>query len=133
MKPVREKGTFRLETEMRKEMWASHQITAFQVLGKEKALTGFPPTLVWFYLINWMYCPWMVFSDVGCIMRSRSSLPVYIIARIALGVSRHCATLCDIVRQVSGAIRARQETTGYLAGVISIPFKTNCSVTGENH
>lgn len=65
MKPVRGKGTHRLKTEMRKEMWASHQITAFQVLGKEKALTGFPPTLVWFYLINWMYCPWMVFSDAG--------------------------------------------------------------------
>ena len=65
MTPVRGKGTHRLKTEMRKEMWASHQITAFQVLGKEKALTGFPPTLVWFYLINWMYCPWMVFSDAG--------------------------------------------------------------------
>ena len=65
MKPVREKGTFRLETEMRKEMWASHRITAFLNLGKEKALTVFPPTLVWFYLINRMYCPWMVFSDAG--------------------------------------------------------------------
>ena len=31
MKPVRGKGTHRLKTEMRKEMWASHQITAFQV------------------------------------------------------------------------------------------------------
>ena len=48
MKPVRGKGTHRLKTEMRKEMWASHQITAFQVLGKEKTLTGFLPTLVWF-------------------------------------------------------------------------------------
>ena len=114
-------------------MWESHQITTFLDLGKEKALTVFPPTLVWFYLVNRISCPWVIFSDVGRIMRSHSSLPVYIIARIALGVSRHCATLCDIVRQVSGAIRARQETTGYLAGVISIPFKANCSVTGENH
>ena len=40
-------------------------ITAFQVLGKEKALTGIPPTLVWVYLIIRMYCPWMVFSDAG--------------------------------------------------------------------
>lgn len=44
-------------------MWESHRITAFQVLGKEKALTVLPPTLVWFYLINRMYCPWMIFSD----------------------------------------------------------------------
>ena len=48
MKPVRVRGTLRLEAEIGKEMWESHQITAFQVLGKEKALTGFPPTLVWF-------------------------------------------------------------------------------------
>ena len=48
MKPVRGKGTLRLEAEMGKGMWESHQITAFQVLGKEKALTVFPPTLVWF-------------------------------------------------------------------------------------
>ena len=95
MKPVRGKGTHRLKTEMRKEMWASHQITAFQVLGKEKALTVFPPTLVWFYLVNRISCPWVIFSDVGRIMRSHSSLPVYIIARIALGVSRLLATLCD--------------------------------------
>ena len=33
-------------------MWESHQITAFLDLGKEKALTGFPPTLVWFYLVS---------------------------------------------------------------------------------
>ena len=65
MKPVRGKGTLRLEAEIGKEMWESHQITAFQVLGKEKALTGIPPTLVWVYLIIRMYCPWMVFSDAG--------------------------------------------------------------------
>lgn len=29
-------------------MWVSHRITAFLNLGKEKALTGSPPTLVWF-------------------------------------------------------------------------------------
>ena len=130
MKPVRGKGTHRLKTEMRKEMWASHQITAFQVLGKEKALTGFPPTLVWFYLINWMYCPWMVFSDAGLHHALSSFFTSLHYSTYCLG---RLATLCDIVRQVSGAIRARQETTGYLAGVISIPFKANCSVTGENH
>ena len=54
-----------METEIGKGMWESHQITTFLDLGKEKALTVFPPTLVWFYLINWMYCPWMVFSDAG--------------------------------------------------------------------
>ena len=41
MKPVRGRGTLRLEAEMGKEMWASHRITAFQVLGKEIALTVF--------------------------------------------------------------------------------------------
>ena len=46
MKPVRGKGTLRLEAEIGKGMWESHQITTFQVLGKEKALTGIPPTLV---------------------------------------------------------------------------------------
>ena len=65
MKPVRGKGTLRLEAEIGKGMWESHQITAFQVLGQEKALTVFPPTLVWVYLIIRMYCPWMVFSDAG--------------------------------------------------------------------
>ena len=65
MKPVRGKGTLRLEAEIGKGMWESHQITAFQVLGKEKALAGIPPTLVWVYLIIRMYCPWMVFSDAG--------------------------------------------------------------------
>ena len=63
MKPVRGKGTIRLKTETGKGMWESHRITAFQVLGKEKALTVLPPTLIWFYLINRMYCPWMIFSD----------------------------------------------------------------------
>ena len=48
MKPVRVRGTLRLEAETGKGMWESHRITAFQVLGKEKALTVFPPTLVWF-------------------------------------------------------------------------------------
>lgn len=137
MKPVRGKRTLRLTTETGKGMWESHQITAFQVLGKEKALTGIPPTLVWVYLIIRMYCPWMVFSDAGlhhahssfftnlhystycssvsrllvtfgdnflssgCAgqgMRSRPSLTVYIIARIDLGIMRHHATSCDIVR-----------------------------------
>ena len=60
-----DKGTLRLTTETGKGMWESHQITVFQVLGQEKALTGIPPTLVWVYLIIRMYCPWMVFSDAG--------------------------------------------------------------------
>ena len=72
MKPVRVRGTLRLETETGEGMWASHQITAFLNLGKEKALTVFPPTLVWFYLIIRMYCPWMVFSDAG-LQYARSS------------------------------------------------------------
>ena len=54
-----------METEIGKEMWESHRITAFLNLGKEKALTVFPPTLIWVYLIIRMYCPWMVFSDAG--------------------------------------------------------------------
>ena len=99
MKPVWGKGTLRLETEMGKGMWASHQITAFQVLGKEKALTGFPPTLVWFYLIIRMYCPWMVFSDAGL---HHAHSPLF--------DSLHCITYCfgrlatfgDIVRQLFG-------------------------------
>lgn len=41
MKPVRGKGTIRLETEIGKGMWESHQITTFLDLGKEKALTVF--------------------------------------------------------------------------------------------
>ena len=35
-------------------------------------------------------------------MRSRPSLTVYIIAHIDLGIMRHHATSCDIVRQFSG-------------------------------
>ena len=66
MKPVRGKGTLRLTTEIGKGMRVSHRITTFLDLGKEKALTGFPPTLVcFFYLVNRMYCPWMFFSDAG--------------------------------------------------------------------
>ena len=72
MKPVWGKGTLRLETEIGKGMWESHQITTFLDLGKEKALTVFPPTLVWFYLIIRMYCPWMVFSD-ATLHHARSS------------------------------------------------------------
>ncbi|MGN0992048.1 MAG: hypothetical protein ACI4O4_11370 [Candidatus Ventricola sp.] len=37
-----------MEAETGKGMWESHRITAFLDLGKEKALTVFPPTLVWF-------------------------------------------------------------------------------------
>ena len=172
-------------------MWVSHRITAFLHLGKEKALTVFPPTLVWFYLVNRISCPWVIFSDVGRIMRSHSSLPVYIIARIALGVSRllatlcdnfwgsvcagqgmlsrpsltvyiiagidlgimryrpsltvyiiahidlgvlrHCAASCDIVRQLSGGDSCRQGTNDFLRGVPSIPCKTDCSASSENH
>lgn len=62
----------RLETEIGKGMWESHRITTFLDLGNEKALTVFPPTLVWFYLVNRMYCPWMFFSDAG-LYHARSS------------------------------------------------------------
>lgn len=68
-------------------MWESHRITAFQVLGKEKALTVLSPTLIWFLsgqphhiLRNnqsayettlrdgfgkRIRCPWMIISDDG--------------------------------------------------------------------
>ena len=65
MKPVRGKGTLRMKTETGKGMWASHRITAFLDLGKEKALTGFPPTLVWFYRVNRINCTWMIISDAA--------------------------------------------------------------------
>ena len=42
------------------------------------------------------------FQTLGCVMRYRPSLTVYIIAHIDLGVLRHCAASCDIVRQLSG-------------------------------
>ena len=90
-------------------MWESHRITAFQVLGKEKALTVFPPTLIWFYLIIRMYCPWMIFSDAG-LQYARSSF------FDSLHYSTYClgrlATLRDIVRHrattFGGSIRAGQ-------------------------
>ena len=50
MKPVRGKGTLRLEAEIGKGMWESHQITAFQVLGQEKALTVFRQR--WFVFLS---------------------------------------------------------------------------------
>ena len=65
MKPVRGKGTLRLEAEIGKGMWESHQITAFQVLGQEKALTVFRQRWFCFFLVNRMYCLWMAFSDAG--------------------------------------------------------------------
>jgi len=65
MKPVRGKGTLRLEAEIGKGMWESHQITAFQVLGQEKALTVFRQRWFGFFLVNRMYCLWMAFSDAG--------------------------------------------------------------------
>lgn len=65
MKPVRGKGTLRLEAEIGKGMWESHQITDFQVLGQEKALTVFRQRWFCFFLVNRMYCLWMAFSDAG--------------------------------------------------------------------
>ena len=50
MKPVRGKGTLRLTTEIGKGMWVSHQITAFQVLGQEKAPTVFRQR--WFVFLS---------------------------------------------------------------------------------
>ena len=65
---------------------------------------------------------------MGCIMLSRPSLTVYIIARIDMGIMRHRATLCDNVQE---SIRAEQETTGYLAGVTNILYRTDCSAPSE--
>ena len=64
MKPVRGRETLLLENGDA-EANVGIKSPPFRLWGKEKALTGFPPTLVWFYLINWMYCPWIVFSDAG--------------------------------------------------------------------
>ena len=95
MKPVRIRGTLRLTTETGKGMWESHRITAFQVLGKEKALTVFANAgLVFIWSTGCTACGWLS-PMLGCIVRSRPSLTVYIIAHIALGVSRLLATLCD--------------------------------------
>ena len=65
MKPVRGRETLLLENGDA-EGNVGIKSPPFRLWGKEKALTGFPPTLVWFYLIK------------GCIMRSRPSLAVYI-------------------------------------------------------
>ena len=65
---------------------------------------------------------------MGCIMLSRPSLTVYIIARIDMGIMRHRATLCD---NFQGSIRAGQETTGYLAGVTNILYRTDCLAPSE--
>ena len=52
-------------------------------------------------------------------MRSRPSLTVYIIACIDMGVMRHHATSCDIVRHCAttfkGSIRARVQMTPNIA------------------
>ena len=126
-------------------MWVSHRITAFLHLGKEKALTVFPPTLVWFYLVNRISCPWVIFSDVGRIMRSHSSLPVYIIARIALGVSRLLATLCDnFLGSVCAGqgMRSRPSLTVYIIAGIDMGIMrhhaTSCDIVrqlsgGDSH
>lgn len=54
---------------------------------------------------GWAACEW--FSPMlGGIMCSRPSLTVYMIARIDLGIMRHHATSCDIVRQLLSLIRA---------------------------
>ena len=96
MKPVRVRGTLRLETEIGKGMWESHRIITFLNLGKEKALTVFPPTLVWFFIWSTGCTARGWFSPMQvCIMRFRPSLTVYIIAHIALGVSRLLATSGD--------------------------------------
>ena len=65
-------------------------------------------------------------------MRSRPSLTVYIIACIDMGIMRHHATSCDIVRQLSGAICAGQGNNDFLRGVPSIPCKTDCSASSKN-
>ena len=65
MKPVRGRETLLLENGDA-EGNVGIKSPPFRLWGKEKALTGFPPTLVcFFYLVNRMYCPWMFFSDAG--------------------------------------------------------------------
>ena len=64
MKPVRGRETLLLENGDA-EGNVGIKSPPFRLWGKEKTLTGCPLTLVWFYLINWMYCPWIVFSDAG--------------------------------------------------------------------
>ena len=79
-----------------------------------------------------MSCPWLVFFDEGLHHAlSRPSLTVYIIAGIDLGIMRHHATSCDIVRQLSGVDSRRQGTNDFLRGMTSIPCKTNCSASSE--
>ena len=132
MKPVRGKGTLRLEAEIGKGMWESHQITAFLNLGNEKALTGFPPTLVCFFIWSTGCTARGCFSPMqGGIMRSRPSLTVYMIAGIDLGVLRHCAASCNIVRQLSGVDSRRQDTNDFLRGMASIPCKTDCLASSK--
>ena len=116
MKPVRVRGTLRLEAEIGKEMWESHQITAFQVLGKEKALTVFANAgLVFIWSTGCTACGWLS-PMLGCIVRSRPSLTVYIIACIDLGVLRHHATPCDIVCQLLGFDSRQAGFQGLSAG-----------------
>ena len=116
MKPVRVRGTLRLKTETGKGMWESHQITAFQVLGKEKALTVFANAgLVFIWSTGCTACGWLS-PMLGCIVRSRPSLTVYIIACIDLGVLRHHATPCDIVCQLLGFDSRQAGFQGLSAG-----------------
>lgn len=91
-------------------MRVSHRITTFLDLGKEKALTGFPPTLVCFFIWSTGCAARGCFSPMqGGIMRSRPSLTVYMIAGIDLGIVRHCAT------PFKGSIRARAQMTPNIA------------------
>lgn len=74
------------------------------------------------------------FLSSGCAgqgMRSRPFLTVYMIAGIDLGIMRHCATSCDIVRQLSGVDSRRQGTNDFMRGMTSIPCKTDCSASSE--
>ena len=130
MKPVRVRGTLRLEAEIGKEMWESHQITAFQVLGKEKALTVFANAgLVFIWSTGCTACGWLS-PMLGCIVRSRPSLTVYIIACIDLGVLRHHATPCDIVCQLLGFDSRQAGYSTYCLGRLATLCDIACHLSG---
>ena len=97
-------------------MWESHQITAFQVLGKEKALTVFRQRWFGFYLVNRMYCPWMVFSDAGL---HRAHSPFFDSLHYSTYSLGRLATLRDIVRHCAttfkGSIRVGVQMTPNIA------------------
>lgn len=109
MKPVRGRETLLLENGDA-EGNVGIKSPPFRLWGKEKALTGFPPTLVCFFIWSTGCTARGCFSPMqGGIMRSRPSLTVYMIAGIDLGIVRHCAT------PFKDSIRARAQMTPSIA------------------